>query len=1047
LLIAILFSPVALAQDAVFGKNKVQYKDFQWSYIQSEHFDVYYSQNGYELASFTAQVAEGAYVSIKKLLRFDINARIAIVVYNSHNEFQQTNVLDEYMVEGIGGVTEMFKNRIVVPFEGDYAQFRHVIHHELIHGVMNDMYYGGTIQSLLSSRTPLVLPLWFAEGMAEYGSLGWDTNSDMFLRDASINNYLPPIDYLSGYFAYRGGQAVFYYIARKYGEQKVTEILNRIKGTRSVDAGFKSAIGLTVKELSERWEKEMKKMYYPDVAKREEPEDFSRKLTDHSKLQNFYNSSPAISPQGDKIAFLSDRDDYFDVFLMSASDGTIIKKVVDGQRTKQFEELHLLTPGITWSPDGKKIALAVKSGAEDAIMVVDVESGDYERLTFGLDGISSVDWSHDGNQLVFVGTTMGQSDIYRYEFSSQTTLNLTNDLFSDFDPVFSPDGKTVYFSSDRKEYVTGVPLPKNFRISDFNFATRDLYAVDLTSLNIKRLTSNPKSNQVSPVVSGDGKKLLYLSDCNGINNIYEYDLASGVSRPLTNSLCGIYQLSLSNDGSKLVFSSLTKAGFDIFLLRAPFDRNLKVAELEPTDFVKRQLSATAQNSKHDEVEKGDALPGAIVAQKDNIIIASDTTSVHGVYDGASASAYTNYEFSDRAFRDTVGFRRFPGDAFNVSNNIDADGNYVEHKYKLNFTPDLIYGAAGYSTFYGVEGSTIMAFSDMLGDHRIIFQTNLMIDLKNSDYGMTYLYLPNRIDYGFTAFHSARFLYVSQYGYSYLNRFTTWVVGASASYPMDRFNRIDMNALYLNLSRENIDDPTLPSQTRAFVLPMLSYVHDNSLWTAGWFAPNNGSRFALNLMGSTRYSNESLEFLSMTMDYRSYNKIARDLIFVYRVTGGLSDGKDRQSFFIGGTEGWINRRFSNDQIPIEDVEDYAFLSPVLPLRGYDYNVQHGTRFGLVNVEMRFPLVKYLIFGAVPIGFRDILGAGFIDMGSAWSNEKQWQAFERDASNELVTRDLLFGTGFGMRVIFLGLPFRIDVAWQYNVKGFSEPVWYFSLGPEF
>jgi hypothetical protein len=193
------------AQNSVFGKNKVQYKNFQWQYIQTDHFDIYFSQDGYSIAQFTAHASEEAYASIKKLFKYEINNRVSIIVYNSHNEFQQTNVISEYLEEGIGGVTELFKNRVVVPFEGNYAQFRHVIHHELVHAVLNDMFYGGTIQSLLSSRAPVQLPMWMNEGIAEYAALKWDNNSDMFIRDATVHNYLPPISYLGGYFAYRGG--------------------------------------------------------------------------------------------------------------------------------------------------------------------------------------------------------------------------------------------------------------------------------------------------------------------------------------------------------------------------------------------------------------------------------------------------------------------------------------------------------------------------------------------------------------------------------------------------------------------------------------------------------------------------------------------------------------------------------------------------------------------------------------------------------------------------------------------------------------------------
>ncbi len=1032
------------AQNSVFGKNKVQYKNFEWQYVQTNHFDVYFSQDGYELAEFTADAIEDSYESIRKLFRYDINNRIAIVVYNSHNDFQQTNVVGEYLEEGIGGVTELFKNRIVIPFEGNYRMFRHVIHHELVHAVINDMFYGGSIQSLIATRTPFVLPLWMNEGLAEYAALQWDTNSDMFIRDATIQGYLPPIEYLGGYFAYRGGQSVWYYIATKYGEQKIGEILNRMRATRSVEQGLKSTVGLTIKELSERWQKEQKVLYWPDIAKREEPADFARRFTEHVKEGNFYNTSPAISPQGDKIVFLSDRNDYFEVYLMSAIDGQILDKLVSGQRTKDFEELKLLTPGITWSPDGKKIALTTKAGERDAIFVVDVNSGDTEKFAFDLDGIFSVDWSHDGKKLAFVGVKAPQSDIYTYDLESKTLTNLTNDIFSDADPVFSPDDSTIYFSSDRREFLSPNRIPVNFRMHKVDYSQLDLYGMTMATRTIRRITEYQHSDETSPVVSPDGTKLLYISDRNGINNIYERDLKTGTDRPVTNSLSGIYQLSVSHDGTKLVFSSLNQAGFDIFMMRTPFERKLNVAELEPTEYFKRKLELPRAEKPREVITSTAA--SDTIAIGGNIVVVPDTASEGSRYSSGGRVDLKGYIFSPDAMRDTVAVPRATP-RFDIADNRDEEGHYIPRKYKLNFTPDLVYGTAAYNTFYGVEGTTLMAFSDMMGDHQIIFQTNLLLDLKNSDYGLTYLYLPDRIDYGFQGFHSARFLYLGDgFGGAYLYRFRTWAVGAIASYPIDRFNRLDVALNWLNLSRDNLDYPFEKPQRRSLLMPTISYVNDNSLWQGGWFAPNNGSRFNLTFYGSPKFGSESLDLYTMTLDYRKYNKFGQEYVFVYRFAGGISNGADRQNFFIGGTDGWMNRRFDGGSIPIVNVEDYAFLTPVLPVRGYNYNARSGTRFAVANLELRFPLVRYFILGALPIGFQNILGAAFVDVGSAWTHTKTWQPFHR-TSVGVRNKDLLVGTGLGSRLIFMGFPLRIDVAWNFNGSSFSQPIYYFSLGPEF
>ncbi|MFZ4619598.1 MAG: peptidase MA family metallohydrolase [Bacteroidota bacterium] len=1031
IVLVLLAASLLVSQEGNFGKNKVQYKPFNWSFIQTSHFDIYFYDGGASIANFTAVAAESAYASISNTMRYQLNNRISIMVYNSHNDFQQTNVVGEYMEEGIGGVTELFKNRVVLPFEGSYRQFRHVIHHELVHAVMNDMFYGGSIQSIISNNIRIQLPMWINEGFAEYEALKWDTNSDMFMRDATINTYLPPIEYLGGYFAYRGGQSVFHYIANKYGEQKISEILHRMKSLRNVDAGFKSAIGLTVEELSDRWQKEQKVLYWPDVAKREDPEDFAARLTNHVKEGNFYNTSPALSPQGDKIAFISDRDDYFSLYVISTIDNTLTK-VIAGQRTKNFEELHLLTPGIAWSPDGKKIALAAKSGERDAIYIIDVNSGNEEKIEFQMEGIFTVDWSPKGDKLAFTGNSSSRSDIFVYELGSKQLKNITDDLFSDSDPVWSPDAKKIYFVSDRRDNLSANMLPANFKMVRFNFRQQDIYGIDVESGTITRITNDEESDETSPVVSPDGKKLLYVSDRNGNGNVYERDLITNQDRPITNSITGVYQLSLSADGNKLAFSALDKAGFDIFLLKTPFERKLAASSLEPTEYIKRKKGLIPKNA--------DSLTAAAVPVEKK----QDTTSVYG--DNVKID-FNNYVFTDEGAKEkeTDIVPTLNTKSLSITGNMDEDSNFIVNKYKLNFSPDIVYGNAAFSTFYGVQGTTMMSFSDMLGDHQIYFLTNLLLDLKNSDYVLAYYYLPTFIDYGIQGYHSARFLYLEdQLGVS-LYRFRTYGISGSASLPLDRFYRFDFGLSWMNLLRENLEYSSVGNQKRELITPSVSFVHDNTLW--GYTSPNNGTRYNLNAVFSPKLGKNSLDFQTYTADYRTYFKFWRTYSFVMRYSGGLSLGKNAQQFFIGGTDGWINREFENGGIPIVNIEDFAFLTPALPMRGFNYNVRNGTKFALANFEVRYPFIQYLVTGGLPIALGNITGATFMDVGSSWTRESAYKGIVKDANGKFVTGDLLIGTGMGIRMFVFGLPLKIDVAWSYNGDTFSVPKYYFSLGGDF
>jgi Tol biopolymer transport system component len=1066
-----------------FGKNKVQYSNFNWYFIQTDHFDIYYYDNGYDLAQFAAHAAEDAYNSIRKTFRYQLTNRVPIIVYVSHNDFQQTNVVQPYMEEGIGGVTELFKNRVVMPFRGDFSEFRHVLHHELVHAVINDMFYGGSVQSIISNNIQLQIPLWFNEGLAEYEALGWETESDMFMRDATVNEYLPrQIPYLYGYLAYRGGQSVWYYIAETYGHERIADILHRIKGTRSVEQGFRAAIGVGMQDLSERWFLAQREMYWPDVAKRQRPPDFAERMTNHRRDNSFMNNSPSISPQGDKIAFISDRRDYYSVYLMSALDGRIMKRVIQGYNTTDFEQLHLLTPGISWSPDGTRIALAAKAGARDAIYLIPVERGRRQRLNFDLDAIHTVKWSPQGDHLAFIGMKDAKPSLYMYHIENKELIQLTNDYFSDSEPAWSPDGKTIYFISDRGEYLRNEDLPRNFKLINHNIHQFDIYALDVATRQITRVTDSPDRKK-SAIVSPDGKKLLYISDKNGIYNIYAREIESGQERPLTNSMNPIFQLSISADGSKMTFSSQFEGGYDIFLMRNPLERDLKVAALEPTEFLVREQRKRTPDVTQDRdtterdtlateqiVESVDAAADTVLGLDIAETVTDDTTTVVedmpgdtvAVADAAppdtlrDTSIYGDdiqidlgaYVFGDH-ITTPVAADPMDTEIFTVTDNIDEEGNYIPNEYRLNFSPDIVVANAGYSTFWGVQGSTLMAFSDMLGDHQIYFLTNLQIDLKNSDYGLAYFYLPGRNDWAFQGFHTARFLYqidnMNPFSIYSLYRYRTYGASILASRPFDKFTRLEFGVSWLNISRENLDRYDDPIQRNTVIFPSLSYVQDNVLW--GYISPRRGSRYNLTVHGSPKLSSSSIGFVSVLGDYRTYTSLGQDYTLALRFTGGSSFGPDPQRFMLGGIEGWINRRFEDGYIPIEDAQDFVFLTPILPMRGFNYNKLIGTNFALMNFEMRYPLIRYFVGGPLPLALQNIMGVAFLDVGSAWDDWKDLRAFDRGPLGNRQTRDLLIGTGFGARIIFLGFLVRFDVAWNYNLDQWSKPKYYWSLGLDF
>jgi outer membrane protein assembly factor BamA len=349
----------------------------------------------------------------------------------------------------------------------------------------------------------------------------------------------------------------------------------------------------------------------------------------------------------------------------------------------------------------------------------------------------------------------------------------------------------------------------------------------------------------------------------------------------------------------------------------------------------------------------------------------------------------------------------------------------------------------------VQGVTQMMFSDMLGNHQIFVATNLLIDLRNSDYIFAYNYLPRRVDWSFTGFHISRLL--PDYTRLTYYRYRQYGGSVSASYPLDKFRRLDLDMYLLGVSQADIGDPSEAPAARSLFYPSVTYTRDVS--TPGFLFPTGGHRVAFSISGSPgNVTGEQVRFATFLADARAYTSFGRGLYsFALRGSGGVSVGPDQQLFYSSGVQNWINRHFDGrNGFPISDISDFIFATPVMPLRGYDINAQNGSYFGLVNAEFRFPLVAALLPGPLPIiPLYHIQGTAFLDAGSIWGGrgiDRRFNVFKIE-DGERVFDDLLVGAGFGLRTILLGYPVRMDFAWPYDGQRFHDRRVYFSIGLDF
>ncbi|MDB5051627.1 MAG: domain protein beta Propeller, partial [Fibrobacteres bacterium] len=525
--VCLLLCPRAVLSQDDFGMNKVQYGHQSWYYVSTRHFNVYFSDQSVLVGQYTAGHVEAMYDTVSRILGFPLKERVPIILYSTPSEFQQTNIIPYILPEGVGGFTEIFKNRVVIPFEGSYADLHHVLQHEMTHAFMFDRQ--NTLGNKFSSASQQV-PLWFGEGLAEYSSLGWDLGSEFFMLDAVLFGYVgnPAQDGLPGFLAYKGGQLFWFYLAQTFGPGFIRDWIAQITKGKDPQTAFKELAHVSLREVGDIWLRELRAIYWPELRERHYGKAVARQLTDHTQDQSNINMQPVLSPDGTKIAFFSDREPNVGLHILDVEKEKVGKPLTSAGAVRGHLSFYPYQSHLTWSPDGKKIAFVSKTGHKDVISLIYAKNGRSagEVSPPGIRGILSPDWSPDGNRIVFNGIKDGMSDLFLWNLETKTLTQLTNDVAVDQNPVFSPSGQWIAFESDRNQPGLSQDSKHPF-LGLKNLAPfHDIFRISPDGGSPVRVAGG-RFDEKFPAYGPSDTELVFVSNRSGINNIYLATLSAG----------------------------------------------------------------------------------------------------------------------------------------------------------------------------------------------------------------------------------------------------------------------------------------------------------------------------------------------------------------------------------------------------------------------------------------------------------------------------------------------------------------------------------------
>jgi hypothetical protein len=1090
LFVVMLFPQISKAQfyngsQMNFGKNRVQFKEFLWTYYKFDDYDIYFYLGGQELALYTAKFVDEQLEGIENKLDTGLEDKIQFIIFNNLTDLKQSNiglVSDERY--NTGGVTHIIGRKVFLYFDGSHKNLDIQIRAGLAQTIVNQLLYGSSIGSQIKNTSLFPFPDWYMKGLVSYISEDWNTEIDNWVKDGILSGKFNKFNQLGGEEATWAGHAFWRYIAEKYGESSIANIIYMAKVSRRLESGFLYILGISFKNLQNEAITYYRDRYSLDDSLRYLPtESFIGKV----KPKVVYNKL-RLSPDGVNAVYTFNREGQYKVYLQNIMSGKRKKLMKAGYRLE--EKIDYSYPLLAWHPTGKILAILVERKGEIFLYYYLLDENKFEKvILFQFEKVLDLSYSDDGLSLVMSAVIRGQSDIFVYDIGSNSFRQITKDHFDDLTPRFIINSRDIIFSSNR--FSDTIRFENKYKPGKVQERT-DLFLYHLnTNDNIlRRVTNTPLANEIQP--SGyQPDYISFLSDANGIFNRYigKFDSTidyidttthyrySTVSFPVTDYSRNILDLDVVPEINKYTQAIYSNRKYKLQVYDLPPAESVVPLQVKNTAYMDYLFNLYGSQSQ----AENDQSPGqetqtkkrgfSTVRQSDAIReIIADTLGHDRRID------IMNYRFgSDSVTARDIINRDYtllkvplPGQKkdeeeppkrlnYNVEYFLNEIVTQIDFSF-LNQTYQPYTG--GSSPIYlnpGFNALFKVGVTDLLEDYRITGGVRLNLNLANNEYLLSFANLKKRLDKeilfhrqaienydefnNIIRVYSHELYYIVKYPFNPI-----MALKGTASY------RNDMG-VYLSTDATNL---AKPNEFRNWVGGKGEFIFDNT------------KDLGLNLFHGTRFKifgeyykmiDEAGQNLAVVGgDFRNYQRLHRVLIWANRFAISTSFGNNKLIYYMGGVDNWLFPTF-NTGTPVDREQNYAYQTLATNMRGFDQNIRNGNSFAVFNSEVRFPVFRYFANHPIKSDFiNNFQLVGFGDVGTAWTGMHPYsednflftRKIEQKPLNivvEVQKDPLVGGFGFGARSRLLGYFFRADVAWGVEDFQVQPALFYFSLSLDF